>query len=96
MQKEPEKLQGILERIIKGKGWEKRLKEAALLTSWEKLFSPPVSTVAKPLKIESGRLFLQVKEAAWKNELSFQKLEILKKLNSFSGSEIVKEIRFVS
>ena len=96
MQKEPEKLQGILERIIKGKGWEKRLKEASILTSWEKLFSPPLSKIAKPLKIESGRLFLQVKEPVWKSELSFQKPEILKKLNQFTGSDVVKEIHFVS
>ena len=96
MQKEPEKLQAILERIIKGKGWEKKLKETTLLTCWEELFTPPVSTKAKPLKIESGKLFLQVKEGAWKNELSFHKPEILKKLNQYSGSEIVQDILFVS
>lgn len=96
MQKEPEKLQGILFRIIKGKGWEKKLKETTLLTSWETLFGPPVSKVAKPVKIESGKLFLQVKEPAWKSELSFQKPEILKKINQFTGSEVVKDILFVS
>ena len=96
MQKEPEKLKDVLERIIKSKGWDKRLKETSILTQWESLFSPPVSKVAKPLKIESGRLFLQVKEPAWKSELSFQKPEILKRLNQFSGRELVKEIFFVS
>ena len=96
MERVPEQLKAILERIIKRKGWEKRLKENILLASWEKLFSPPVSRVAKPLKIESGRLYLQVKEPAWKSELSFQKLEILKKLNEFSGAEIVREIHFIS
>ena len=96
MERVPEQLKAVLERIIKRKGWEKRLKESTLLASWEKLFSPPVSTRAKPLKIESGKLFLQVKEGALKSELSFQKLEILKKLNEFSGAEIVREIHFIS
>jgi predicted nucleic acid-binding Zn ribbon protein len=96
MQKEPEKLQSIIFRIIKGRGWENKLKETTLLTSWETLFSPPVSKVAKPVKIESGKLFLQVKEPAWKSELSFQKPEILRKINQFSGSEVVKEILFVN
>ena len=96
MQKEPEKLRDVLDRLIKGKGWDKRLKETSILTQWESLFSPPVSKVAKPLKIESGKLFLQVKEPAWKSELSFQKPEILKKLNQFSGRELVKEILFVN
>jgi predicted nucleic acid-binding Zn ribbon protein len=96
MDKLPERLQSVLERVIKRRGWEKRLKETNLLNSWNKLFSPPVSEIAKPLRIESGKLFLQVTEPVWKNELSFLKPEILKKLNQYSGDEVVKEILFVS
>lgn len=96
MQRTPEKLKTVLERIIRSKGWEKRLLEGSILTSWDKLFSPPLSTVAKPVKIESGKLFLEVKEPAWKNELIFQKPQILKKLNQFTKSEVVRDILFVS
>ena len=96
MRKSPEKLNEVLARIIKVKGWEKKLAKTSILTSWEKLFPAPLSTEAKPLKIESGKLFLQVKNGVWKNELSYQKPQILQKLNQFSGSQTVTDIIFVS
>ena len=44
------------------------------------------------LSFRKGRLVIKVKSAVVRNELSFQKSEILKKINENAANEIVKEI----
>ena len=44
------------------------------------------------LSVKNGTLIIKVKSAVVRNELSYQKSEIIKKINEQVGNEILKEI----
>ncbi len=49
---------------------------------------------SQPIKIQGQTLFLKVESNVWANELSIRKGEIIKKINSKAGEEIINDIRF--
>jgi hypothetical protein len=44
------------------------------------------------LSVKNGTLIIKVKSAAVRNELSYQKSEIIKKINKQVGNKILQEI----
>ena len=52
-----------------------------LENNWENIVGERISKSTKIVKIENKTLFIKCKNPTWKNELQYQKKEILKKLN---------------
>ena len=52
-----------------------------LENNWEKIVGERISRATKIVKIENKTLFIKCKNPTWKNELQYQKKEILNKLN---------------
>ena len=48
-----------------------------------------------PDKVEHGVLVVKVKNATWRQELVFEKQNILTKLNLKLGKKTIREIRFI-
>ena len=60
-----------------------------LENNWENIVGKKINKATKIIKIENKKLFIKCKNPAWKNELQYQKKEILKKLNQ-TTSQIEK------
>ena len=52
-----------------------------LENNWEKIVGERISRATKIVKIENKTLYIKCKNPTWKNELQYQKKEILNKLN---------------
>ena len=52
-----------------------------LENKWENIVGERISKSTKIVKIENKTLFIKCKNPTWKNELQYQKKEILNKLN---------------
>jgi len=52
-----------------------------LENNWENIVGERISRATKIVKIENKTLFIKCKNPTWKNELQYQKKEILNKLN---------------
>ena len=52
-----------------------------LENNWENIVGKRIKKATKIIKIEKRTLFIKCKNPTWKNELQYQKKEILKKLN---------------
>lgn len=52
-----------------------------LENNWENIVGERISKSTKIVKIENKTLFIKCKNPTWKNELQYQKKEILNKLN---------------
>ena len=52
-----------------------------LENNWENIVGEKISKSTKIVKIENKTLFIKCKNPTWKNELQYQKKEILNKLN---------------
>ena len=60
-----------------------------LENNWENMVGKKINKATKIIKIENKTLFIKCKNPTWKNELQYQKKEILNKLNQ-ATSQIEK------
>ena len=93
---EPEKLGLVLVRVLKNLGMERKISEASLVLNWEKIVGEKIAQEAKALKIEKKKLYLQVPNASWRNELFYLKKELIQKLNSFVKDTLIEDIIFLN
>jgi len=83
-----------IKSFLKKTGLEKGIKEQNVLKIWNKTVGLKISKNTTPVSIKNGILILKVSTPAWRQELQFQKIEIIKKLNKKLNKETIKEIRF--
>ena len=84
-----------LKEIVERYGLQKRIDNARIFSEWEKWVDKPICDVAKPVKLEFGKLLIKVSNDAWRNELVYQKRELIERLNEKLGEQIIKEITFI-
>ena len=64
-----------------------------LENKWEKMVGEKIATATKIIKIEQETIYIKCKNQTWKNELQYQKKEILKKINKTTTK--IKKIIFI-
>ena len=64
-----------------------------LENKWEKMVGEKIATATKIIKIEKETIYIKCKNPTWKNELQYQKKEILKKINKTTTK--IKKIIFI-
>ena len=52
-----------------------------LETKWKKIVGKHIGKATRPIKINNNKLYLKCKNPTWKNELQYQKKELLIKIN---------------
>lgn len=72
-----------------------RIREYDAVTRWNEIVGSQIARVTEAVKIEKGVLVVRVQNSPWRNELTLMKKDMMVKLNSALGEEIVKDIRFV-
>lgn len=90
----PVGINAALGNLVQELGINKTLGEYTVITSWEKMVGERIAKVTRAQRIENGVLFVSVANAPWRAELTLRRQEILEKINSASGRQVVKEIRF--
>jgi predicted nucleic acid-binding Zn ribbon protein len=75
-------------------GIDGTLRRYAVIAGWAEVVGDQIARVTEPQRIENGVLFVSVKTAPWRAELSLKRLDILKKLNKAAGANVVRDIRF--
>ena len=84
----------ILARTIKKLGISARLRESEAASRFSEIVGEKISKHAEVESIKAGQLVVRVKSPVWRQELNFQKQEIIKSLNKAFGEKIVKDIYF--
>ncbi len=95
MNREPERIGPILQRVLRRKGWERRLKEYQAVDLWEKAVGEPIGRHTRSLRCVDSKLFVGVESPSWRNELIFLKPRLIRKLNQSLGGKIVSDIIFI-
>jgi len=92
----PASIGAILKERIAALGIGKRLKEAAIEPRWAELVGPEIAAHTRVIKLDAGKLLVAVDEAAWRQELLYQREAIVAKLNQEVGGDeiIVSDILF--
>ena len=82
----------VIKKLLKDQKLEGRLKELDVLELSEELLGKNLMKYIKDLSVKNGTLIIKVRSAAVRNELSYQKSEIIKKINKQVGNKILQEI----
>ncbi len=77
-----------LDALLRRLGSESTTVVAGVFGNWAQLVGDPVALHATPVKLESGRLLVEVDEPAWATQMRFLESEIISKLSTSTGSTI--------
>ena len=89
-----ETIGSAIDELVKSLGIQKKLQEYDAVVYWEKAVGERIAQMTKATRILQGVLFVQVKTSTWRNELTLRKKEIIDKLNTAIGMNVVKDIKF--
>jgi predicted nucleic acid-binding Zn ribbon protein len=92
---EPEKIGGLIAGYLDHLGFAARLGKQEAVLRWSDIVGPRVAEETKALRIDGDTLVVKVNQAAWRQQLSFLKIELLAKLDLKLGKGCIKDIRFI-
>ncbi len=88
-----EKLEDAIKKLLKELGIEDTVQQNQVLNDWAIVVGQKIAEISHAEKMENNILFVKVVHSTWRNELLYQKKEIIKKINKRIGKDIVKDIR---
>lgn len=89
---ESERVDGVIMQYLREFGLETPLNEHRLIQAWDTVLGPAVSKYTKELKIYNQVLFVTVSSAAIRNELMMRRTELVSRLNSHVGAQVITQI----
>lgn len=87
-----ERVDGVIMQYLREYGLETPLNEHRLIQAWDTVLGPAVSRYTKELKIYNQVLFVTVSSAAIRNELMMRRTELVSRLNSHVGAQVITQI----
>ena len=69
-----------------------KLNEIKIIEGWKSTLGTMINNHTKTIKIQNGKLFVKLDNAALKNELSYSKTKLIKSLNEYVGVDVIQEI----
>lgn len=90
----PVPVSAAIAELVSSLGIDGTLRRYSVIARWTEIVGEQIARVTEPQRIENGVLFVSVKTAPWRAELSLKRLEIMKKLNTAAGADVIRDIRF--
>ncbi len=95
MSREPERIGLILQRFLRRRGWERKVKENQAVNLWGIACGEAIRNHTKALRCEESKLFVRVESPSWRNELAMLKPKLIRKLNKVLGAKVISDIIFI-
>lgn len=84
----------ILSGLAKRLGLQSHLFEVRLQQQWRVIIGEPVGSHTWPVQVRFKKLYLNVRNSVWLQQLMFLKPTLLAKVNEQAGSELITDIAF--
>lgn len=82
----------LINAYFNKRGLTERIEEVDLNENWEKLVGPMIAKHTQSVGLKDKVLTLKLRSAALRHTLSFSKSELIDKVNTAAGKEIVEEV----
>lgn len=92
--KNPKSISEIVVDMCRNLGMNDAYEQYRAIRVWESVVGEAISSVTAVERFMEGRLFVKVRNPAWRMELNFRKQDIQRKLNDSMEKGVVKEIIF--
>ncbi len=76
-------------------GIDNAIAQNKALNIWSEIVGVSVSKNTVAEKVEHGVIIVKVSSPVWRQELYFQKKDIVKKINNSIGKNVIRDIRFI-
>ena len=86
---------GAIKNLLRKTGLEKAVAKQNALEMWSTVVGKNVAKNTSAESIEHGMLLVRVTTPAWRQELQFQKKEIINSINKELRQKINKDIKFI-
>ena len=83
----------VIKDLLKNYDITSKFNEVHIVTLWDKLMGSSVAKYTVNIEVEKRVLFVQLNNAALKQELSYAKERIKKMLNDEIGEEVLLDVR---
>ena len=84
----------VLQELLKSYGLETKISRYRVIQLWPEIVGENINNVSKPERVVDSTLYVKVKSTTWRTELSFQKHDILKRIEEVVGKGVITDIRF--
>ena len=91
----PEKLNSILNSFLSSKGYLSSCREYTVISQWKEIVGESVAAISFCENVDNGILYVKVSSAAWRQELSFLKKDIIRKIDSHTDCHSITDIVFL-
>lgn len=82
----------VVSQLLKELHIDNKIKEVRLINSWNEVLGNNVARATDKLYIKNRILFVHLKSAVVRNELSMLKSSIIKTLNEKAGEKVIDDI----
>ncbi len=83
-----------LQESLERQGLVRRIREQEVLQRWNELVGTAIANHTQPTRLRNGVLWIQVRDATWRQELTMMRTGLIEKINDALGASVVEEIRF--
>ena len=90
-----EHIGGTLKKLIKKEGLENEINQQKAIDLWGEVVGQKIRENTEPVEVQFGVMIIKVKNSVWKQELQFQKENIIKSLNKKLIKTTIKDLRFI-
>ena len=87
-------IKDLLSDYFKGSNFKEINNTINLNKSWNKMVGKTISTHTKIIDIKNGKIRIKTSNPIWRNELTFQKEDLLNRLKKEEPELNIKEIEF--
>jgi len=87
-------IRDIILKNLREQGLETPLLQKRLIDSWSEVMGQLIANYTDDLYIRNQTLFVKLKNPALRSELSLQRQDIVRRLNSHVGSQVIADVRF--
>ncbi len=86
-------LKDAIQGLIEEAGWREAVASHEAVVLWPEIVGSAVARHSEALEVQNGTLVVKTKNSTWRNEIAFQKDEILVQLNERLENFEIKDIR---
>ena len=86
------KVGDIIRKLMKNPKLAEKLDKLNALDAWEEIIGAPISKYITDQKIYKGILYVKLKSAVVRNELSYKKSNFITQINQKVGKKLITDI----
>ena len=86
------KLGEIIRKLMKNPKLAEKLDRLDAIDAWEEIIGAPLCKYITDQKISKGILYVKLKSAVVRNELSYKKSEFISQINQKIGKKLITDI----